>query len=465
MIAERIHISHFDFLTLESLVIDQEVGEHAIASISGYICDEDVEAYRWKVLEHIWVTITAEVDGRESRKLMTGIIAGFSLEPQPHATRLTLTLKSGTCLMDAAIHFRTFQNNGMTYLDVLNTINQTYDETGVKENGELETTPIDFLLQYKETDWQFIRRIASRFGLTVTPAISQEGAFYFVGNANNPTYYIPDSVNFSVCKHVDSFMIQRSNGLGTLMEQDCLEYHIQSRDIYDLWDRLMFGNEGGYVCRIHSEYRYGEMKHTYILRPLNGIQVIQMPNEGQSGCSFRAAVREVMRDMVRIELVGDENASQEITRWFPYSTGYSSPDGAGWYCMPEPGDQVRLQIPSQLEEQGYVISSVHMETGSGRKNPDHKSFKTKYGKELLFTPDSLELTNNQGMSIRIKDGEGVQIISNKNISITSGGNMTLSSEDASLVIAGTERVDIRQGGAGLSMDKDITFTGGKFRIQ
>lgn len=43
--------------------------------------------------------------------------------------------------------------------------------------------------------------------------------------------------------------------------------------------------------------------------------------------------------------------------------------------------------------------------------------------------------------------------------------MTLSSEDASLVIAGSERVDIRQGGAGLRMDKDITFTGGKFRIQ
>lgn len=105
-----------------------------------------------------------------------------------------------------------------------------------------------------------------------------------------------------------------------------------------------------------------------------------------------------------------------------------------------------------------------MGTGNDRKNPDHKSIKTKYGKELLFTPDSLELTNNQGMSIRIKDGEGIQIISNKDISITSGGNMTLSS-DASLVIAGSEQVDIRQSGAGLHMDKDITFTGGKFRIQ
>ena len=133
--------------------------------------------------------------------------------------------------------------------------------------------------------------------------------------------------------------------------------------------------------------------------------------------------------------------------------------------MPEPGDRVRLQIPDQIEENGYVISSVHMKTGNDRKNPDHKSFKTKYGKELLFTPDSVELTNNKGMSIRIKDGEGVQIKSSKDISISSGGNVTISSEDASLVIAGKTHVNIKQGGSGLSIDKDITFTGGKIRIQ
>ncbi len=465
MKADNIHISHFDFLTLESLEIDRAVGEHATASVSGYIRDGDTKVYRWKVLEHIWVTITAEDEDGETRNLMTGIIAGFSLEPRPFATHLTLILKSGTYLMDAAVHFRSFQNTGMTYLDVLNGINQPYGEAGVKVEGELETAPIDFLLQYKETDWEFIRRIASRFGKAVTPAITREGAFYYVGSANYDTYQIPPSTNCSVSKHVDNFMIKGANSLGSLMEQDYLEYHIPSRDIYDLWDRLMLGNEGGYVCRIQSKYQHGDLMNAYTLRPLNGMGVMQMSNEFQSGCSFLATVREVMSDMVKIELTGDENSGQEITRWFPYSTGYSSPDGSGWYCMPEPGDRVRLQIPDQIEEHGYVISSVHMETGNDRKNPDHKSFKTKYGKELLFTPDSLVMTNNQGMSIKIKDGEGIQIISNRDISITSGGNMTLSSEEASLVIAGTERVDIRQGGAGLHMDKDITFTGGKFRIQ
>ncbi len=56
-------------------------------------------------------------------------------------------------------------------------------------------------------------------------------------------------------------------------------------------------------------------------------------------------------------------------------------------------------------------------------------------------------------------------MSDKDISIIAGGSMTISSEEDSLIIAGTESVDVRQGGAGLHIDENIVFSGGKFRIQ
>lgn len=89
-----------------------------------------------------------------------------------------------------------------------------------------------------------------------------------------------------------------------------------------------------------------------------------------------------------------------------------------------------------------MMNAVHKETDAGRSNPDYK-----------------------GMSIEIRDGEGIRITSSKDISITSQGNVTVSSEGASLVVAGTDSVDIRQGGAGIHMDDDVTFKGGKFRVQ
>lgn len=465
MKADKLHISPFDFLTIQQLEIERSIGEHATATICGFIADDDAEDYRWRLLEKIWVSITAEDESGESKILFTGIIAGFTFEPQPHAVLLTLVLKSGTHLMDRTVHFRSFQNTGVVYKDVLNHINAYYSEAGVMAESCLETTPVDYLLQYRETDWAFIRRIASHFGLMVTPAIVREGAFYYVGNANYATYMLPDTAKFSIGKNVEQFMSRGANGSDSLLEQDYMEYKITLRDMYDLWDILRIKNEGGYICRIHSEYHRGELIHTYHLCQARGMGTMRIFNQCQAGCSFQAVVTEVKADMVKIALTGDENGGQEISRWFPYSTGYSSPDGPGWYCMPEGGDQVRLQIPDGMEEHGYVISSVHIKTGNDRKNPDHKSFKTKYGKELLFTPDSLELTNNQGMSIKIIDKEGIHIKSCKDISISAGGQLTLSSEDSSLVIAGTESVDIRQGSAGLHMETDVIFTGGKFRIQ
>ena len=464
MKADKIHISYFDFVTIERLEIDREIGEHASARLRGIIRDEDAEDYRRLLLQKIWVEITAEDENEIMRTLMTGIIAGFSLEKQQHGYVLELLLKSGTYLMDGSRHFRSFQNKLLTYLDVMNVINESYTGAEVIAESCVEAA-VDFLLQYQETDWEFIKRISSRFGLAVTPAAVRKGACYYVGNSYHAAYTLTDSVNCHTIKEVGTFMQYGANGTGSLREQDYVEYQVSVREIYDLWDLLTIGNRQGHVYRIRSEYRHGELIHTYSVRPLAGLKVLQVFNELQRGCSFQAEVTAVMQDKVQVVLMGDENRNQVIARWFPYSTGYSSPDGAGWYCMPEVGDRVRLQIPDDMEEHGYIISAVHMETENDRRTPDHKSFKTRFGKELLFTPESLELTNNKGMSVKIIDGEGIQLVSNKDISIIAGGNMTISSQDASLIIAGTESVDIRQGGAGLHMDDDIVFTGGKFRIQ
>lgn len=464
MKADKIHISHFHFIALEKLEIDRAAGEHATARLRGSIWDEDAELYKKLVLEKVWVKITAEDENGEEKILMTGMIAGFSLEKLQHVYVLELILKSGTYLMDGRKHFRSFQDQSLTYLDVMKNINKSYGESGIIAENSVESA-VDFLLQYEETDWEFIQRIASRFGLLVTPSVVREGIFYYVGNSRYVTYTLPEPVNSSICKYVSTYMQRSANGTGSLKEQDYVEYQVSGREIFDLWDFLTVGSQSGHVYRIHSEYRQGELIHMYSLRPAGGLKAAPVFQECRTGCSFQAEVKAVMQDKVQVALKNDENRDQKISRWFPYSTGYSSPDGAGWYCMPEVGDRVRLQIPDHMEEHGYVISAVHMETGDDRKIPDHKSFKTRYGKELLFTPGSLILTNNRGMSVQIIDGEGIRIVSDKDISLIAGGSMTVSSENESLIIAGTESVDIMQGGTGLHMDSNIVFTGGKFRIQ
>ena len=76
------------------------------------------------------------------------------------------------------------------------------------------------------------------------------------------------------------------------------------------------------------------------------------------GASLDSTVTEVRGDVVRVSLRTD--AKSGAGKWFSFSTVYSSPDGSGWYCMPEPGDEIRLYFPTEQEKHGYVISAVHL---------------------------------------------------------------------------------------------------------
>ena len=132
--------------------------------------------------------------------------------------------------------------------------------------------------------------------------------------------------------------------------------------------------------------------------------------------------------------------------------------------MPEEGDSVRLYVPDR-EENSFVMSAVHRQTDAARQNPEYKSFKTKYGKEILFTPDSILMTNNQGMMVEMNDSEGIMITSDKDIVVAAKEDLTIASGSASLLIAADNVLQVRQGGTSMTLNKDISFTGGEFRIQ
>ena len=134
--------------------------------------------------------------------------------------------------------------------------------------------------------------------------------------------------------------------------------------------------------------------------------------------------------------------------------------------MPEIGDEVRLTIPGKEEKEAYVTSSVHLDTDNEeRKNPEEKVLKTKYQKEIRFTPDSLVITNNQGNRIELRDKEGIQIVSAGALSLEATKEVTLSSDSGSLLIAGASTVSLKQGGTSIQLEEGISFVGGELKVQ
>ena len=63
--------------------------------------------------------------------------------------------------MDIKKKSRTFQNESSTYRNVIDIVNADYNNIQIKDDIT-ETSKIDtFVVQYKETDWEFIKRLVS----------------------------------------------------------------------------------------------------------------------------------------------------------------------------------------------------------------------------------------------------------------------------------------------------------------
>ena len=453
------------FLDILELRREEEVNRHGSVVISGHITDEQEEEYTGLLTGDVWEVIRAAGPDGEEKSVFAGIVTDYSITAADGQRRLTLEVRTGSCLMDVQKHFRSFQDPSMTYAQIYQKITGAYADSALAFSRPDDRAAAELVLQYGETDWEFIRRLAGRSRQYFVPDSRMKGVRLYYSMPQGQPFEIPEGSRYTVRKDLGGYRDRLYQGMA-VSEADCMEYVMESRELYRIGDHTSLYGTKFYIYRIESRYEGGELHHSYHLKREKGIEVPESCNERMAGCTLPATVTKVREDRVQVSLTGDENARQEIDIWYPYATVYSTPDGTGWYCMPEPGDTVRLTIPQQQEREAFVTSSVHVETDSAdRKDPSHKVFKSRYQKEVRFTPDSIVITNNRGTMIELTDAEGIRIVSAHSVMLEAAEDLTITSDTGSLIVAGDSSVNFKQKGTSIQLDNGISFAGGNLKIQ
>lgn len=462
----NIFASPLTFLSILDIQMEEKIGEHGRLVIEGCIEDEKEEEFLSLLKGDIWEKVEKIGKDGEREILFWGVVTNFSISSQHHEKRMSLEVTSGSCLMDRENHIRSYQDKEQTYRQIFDSIIAGYPESSIKFNGPLEEGAGQLVLQYFETDWQFLQRLASRKGQYISACPREKGIKIAYWLPKGQKIERKENQKYTIQKELDVYQQKKCNGLPSLKEDSSLVYIMECRENHCLGDYTSVWGITFYIYRIESRYSGGEMLHNCFFKPAEGMGVLRIQNGKIAGNSLKAIVKAVKEDKVQIEILEDENKQQDINIWYPYATVYSTPDGTGWYCMPEQGDAVRLTFPGREEGEAFVSSSVHMETDStDRKNPDIKTLKSKYQKEVRFTPESIIITNNQGTRIELTDAEGIRMVSAHSVMFEAAEDMTVSSGTGSLVIAGASSVSLKQGGTGINLDKGISFIGGELRVQ
>lgn len=448
MRAQKIKIKQFELLDILEYKGIQEINEHGTVYIAGHIREEDEQDYLKMFINDLWVDIVAIEE--EEKVLFSGIVTEGKIQSQNHVKILYLEVKTSSYFMDRDIHIRSYQSGGLTYEDILNSFANNYAEyMFIMENGKGKSID-NFICQYLETDWMFAKRLASHFSACLVANNTMHGIKYSFG--------LPQR----------NKNIEIKNNEYTIKKEDGITYYIvKEREIYNLGDTVSFQGKNLSIIKIESELEGKELVHLYSLVIKESLPIKFIYNNHMIGASLEGRVLSVQKDKIQVSIFEDENKDKTGTRYFDYATIYSSPDGTGWYCMPEVGDNVRVYFPSINEKEAYTISSTHIKTSNmeERTNPDYKSIMNKQGKEVLLKPGEIILTNNAGMSIELSDKEGIKIISNKEILIKSEEAIDISSTNSELKIFAPNSISLNQGDTQMKLSDNLVMKGARVQIQ
>jgi len=97
-------------------------------------------------------------------------------------------------------------------------------------------------------------------------------------------------------------------------------------------------------------------------------------------------------------------------------------------------------------------------------NPDIKFLKNKEGKEIRLSPDSILITDNNGSSIEIKEGEGIHINSSGMVFIGAKTEVLIESSNSDIKLISPMSVQINQNGTQIEMSDGITSQGSKIYL-
>lgn len=460
MRGEKIIVENFTFINFLQVEGLKELNEHGSLKITGLISKDKEEEYLEMAGEELWVKVNLLLENGNRTQFFHGILVGMAVKREGMASILTLELKTGSFLLDIKKHTRSFQKENISFEEIIRTCVEEGGGKFVMEDGKKEGSK-GFFLQYKETDWDFMKRLASYFQVPLIPEDRALGKKIYFGYRAEKNAMDIETDSISIIQDYGKYRKSQSLGVRGLTERDALSYCIGTRELYSLGDRVFIEGREYVVGRIKSWLKGQELYHEYHMVTTKAGLPKTAYNKELCGVSLKAKVKAVEKTMVQVEIEEDENKGNCKSRLFDYATVYSTPDGTGWYCMPEVGDEVRMAFPSEKEEEAYVASSVHLGSEGGRRNPENKSWKNKQKKEILLTPDSILLTNNKGMSIELIDEKGIQIVSSKDIEIESKGDIQIKSQKEGITMNAGKDMKMKQGASSIEIGENIYLNGGK----
>ena len=375
---------------IQEFVLDENINEHQKLEIQLEMDDEQRKNLE-RIIEKEDVGIEIElanVDKDVKRKVFSGIVDYFEiLDYGSYGCRILMKAFSKSVFFDRKNEkkYRVFQDRNLMFSDIIDEINKDYADKKLEiKYSDIAKKQIGSLIvQFDETDWEFLVRLASQ--LKTGMFVIEQGIILFgiveMGEIKKENKYFSD---YSLVRDYKN-----------------LYYKVQSNKVINLGDTVSIsenavenegndkdssGNKGNFsVLKTRIFLKDFILKSEFLATDMSGYHIFKKYNEKIKGCRIEANVERVFEDggIAKMEVrfaeglkkIVQERSNEESNdkayddygiKRFPlsYQTFYSQTN-TGFFCTPEVNDTVEVYFPNEDERFAKVSWAINNK-GNGR---------------------------------------------------------------------------------------------------
>ena len=381
---------NLDNFVIREFVLNENINEHQKLEVQLEMDDEQRKSLE-KIIEKENVEIEIELSGMNQnvkKKIFCGMVDYFEiLDYGSYGCRILIRAFSKSIIFDRKNEkkYRVFQDVNLMFSDIINEINKDYAEKRLEiKYSDIAKKQIGTLVvQFDETDWEFLVRLASQLktGLFVV----EQGIILFgmveMGEIKKENRYFSD---YSLVRDYKN-----------------LYYKVQSNKVINLGNTISISENIGKnknnsensdenkrsfsVLKTKIFLKNFVLKSEFLASDMGTYHVFKKYNKKIRGCRIEANVERVFEDggIAKMEVKFSEGLKRIVQersdsesndrayddygiKKFPlsYQTFYSQTN-TGFFCTPEVNDTVEVYFPNEDERFAKVSWAINNK-GNGR---------------------------------------------------------------------------------------------------
>lgn len=464
---EHLQVSPFQLVSLQEVKLTKKINEHAKLWFTAIVPEELKDEYVKMTESNPNIELNQMDQSGNSIPLFKGVILSIQVKVVRDIYYLEVEAASHTYHLDLKKNQRSFQDAGMTFAVIFQQVGAAYPGIDIIDEVT-KGSPIGKLtLQYYETDWEFLMRLASRFNTGLVPAATFSNPKFYFGIPSGREKGKLEDYHYSVRKRLSDFLIYTGSGNQGVVENDFIYYEVETDKVLEIGDKVSFQEETLYVCEVLTTMKEGVLKHLYTISTKQGMNQKEIFNDQIAGVSLEGKVLEVAGDRIKVHLNIDPNQDKGKAHLFPYATIYAAEGHSGWYSMPEVNDNVQVYFPTNKDEEAVATSSVRKNTEKSESNkldnPSVKYLRTAGGKEIMLSPNEVVITaKDEEVFIRLNENNGIEIFSKKEIKLISEQDISMNSSQK-IILSAAEQIAISCKESNITLDGNVGIFGNEVK--